>query len=1161
MRYFLNLATQWVYVLSCFFLFCDALSAQSKSKNELLWEISGNGLESPSYLFGTMHLSDSRVFEVGDSVLLAIDACDKFALEIHPDSLMSTMFDFLSEKSDENTIKDLLTEEEYASLSKRFKEINGYDLDQVANKNPMLLQFSMKPDLGRKDDFATFLDAHLYGIARTRHKEILGLEDLEVHMKYFDKAGSDVQRKMMLDFLKYTDEEYKQQFNALIEVYKSGNLPSIDLIAKDFKEDPIMTERNRAMVASIIKETKDASLFSAVGAAHLNGNNGVISLLREKGYKLRPVTYINNNLLPKYPIKPETFLTSTYVNEKLGFKHLVPSKMIPLKDFGEFELNMSVDMATNHIFSSMAMDVRGNIKRDNDAILESFVNSLKERGREVLQIAHSDWNGRQVMDVKFEENKWTSEVRILQKDGILYFFNVLYKIGQRNDEYIEAFYKGVEFMDVPELVSAEWRAFVDKQGAMQIMVPGEMTYVKREIPNDIDPNSGPYVIHINYYTNKKTAENFFVAYNDHPTGYYLENVESSLQALRDEYELTNVTMLTDFEPIEINGITGKEAELMIQDKYYSRLIVFVRGNRVYRIFKQNLIEGQKSLLEDGFFSSLTFLPYEKPETRRYVNEQTNFSMLAFDETIETVTSDSEELAYYTKSQAFASKNPKSGAAYLTEVSTLGPYFRIENLDSFYNEMSENFMSWNDTLINRERIEYVGEPGLEFRYWEALAEKPTQSRFALVGDKMILQYVYANEEELNSPLVEEFFNSVVLDEEKAPYDYYSSKIDVLIKDLYSEGSSEQSAAKNALMYYALWEDEVNPVLEVLNTPLADDTLKNGGTRDLLLEGVTDFLTEDHFTELKRLYQDADTKDGLKSQILLSNLDAGTDNGRRNFFELFLNDAPTEPKFAYKVLNAFRDSMEIVERHLPFIISLNENEDYRAYVLDLLRDYVNLGEDQMNHFRENEITFSANVLEDLKETISASDESGLPWYAGVSEYLELMKTVKGLKITDEYTEALLGMKELIPHYKNAALTTRIENGLSVEKPWLKEALDSMNTRFPTIVALQNAEALKKTPKKYLKMEQLTEAYLKYKLYKEEDDPSNIKLSGTIGQEDLTYYVYEVIYDYNEEPTSYLCLVGPVPGKSSSFDYEQLEYFSNWELTEENWREQARSILTNK
>ncbi len=71
-------------------LFCTvSVSAQKKPAAKypsLLWEITGNGLTKPSYLFGTMHVSSKMVFHLSDSFYLALKSVDVVALELNPDT-------------------------------------------------------------------------------------------------------------------------------------------------------------------------------------------------------------------------------------------------------------------------------------------------------------------------------------------------------------------------------------------------------------------------------------------------------------------------------------------------------------------------------------------------------------------------------------------------------------------------------------------------------------------------------------------------------------------------------------------------------------------------------------------------------------------------------------------------------------------------------------------------------------------------------------------------------------------------------------------------------------------------------------------------------------------------------------------------------------------
>ena len=66
-----------IYLLFCVFLFTK-VSAQQKS---LMWEISGNGLKAPSYLYGTVHSADSRAFHFAKLAESFIAKCDAFGME------------------------------------------------------------------------------------------------------------------------------------------------------------------------------------------------------------------------------------------------------------------------------------------------------------------------------------------------------------------------------------------------------------------------------------------------------------------------------------------------------------------------------------------------------------------------------------------------------------------------------------------------------------------------------------------------------------------------------------------------------------------------------------------------------------------------------------------------------------------------------------------------------------------------------------------------------------------------------------------------------------------------------------------------------------------------------------------------------------------------
>src|SRR5215211_3472386 len=82
-----------LFTIFCFFF---SFSQNSRLKNKkypsLLWEITSNNLQKPSYLFGTMHVSSKMVFHLSDSFYHAIRSCDAVALELNPEMWQSQMF-------------------------------------------------------------------------------------------------------------------------------------------------------------------------------------------------------------------------------------------------------------------------------------------------------------------------------------------------------------------------------------------------------------------------------------------------------------------------------------------------------------------------------------------------------------------------------------------------------------------------------------------------------------------------------------------------------------------------------------------------------------------------------------------------------------------------------------------------------------------------------------------------------------------------------------------------------------------------------------------------------------------------------------------------------------------------------------------------------------
>lgn len=268
------------------------LSAQ-KLENTLLWEITGNELEKPSYLFGTIHITCDAT--LSDKVKTALDKTTQVVLEIDIDdpSMQMKMMQGMMMKEGK-TLKDFVSDSEYMAIDSLFVKNVGMSVGMLKTVKPSLLQAMLIPKL--LDCPTESVEMELVKIAKKDQEEVKGLETIEYQLSVFDKIPYDAQVKELVRAAKDDLSFDKATLKTMLEIYKSENITKM-LSIMDEDETSIMNEysaemldtRNKNWIPEISKYAKDQPTFFAVGAAHLAGDNGVIKLLRKAGYSVKPI--------------------------------------------------------------------------------------------------------------------------------------------------------------------------------------------------------------------------------------------------------------------------------------------------------------------------------------------------------------------------------------------------------------------------------------------------------------------------------------------------------------------------------------------------------------------------------------------------------------------------------------------------------------------------------------------------------------------------------------------------------------------------------------------------------------------------------------------------------------------------------------------------------
>ena len=275
------------------FLFSTLLSFSQSKYNSLCWKIYDNGLTDTSYLYGTMHVQDSRVFQFKNGIQEAFNRCEIFALELNMDSVNT--FQLMDELIMEppNRLDSLLTNKEYEMVSQYFKDTLGIGL-MIFNKMQPIYTSQLISFEKLKKDQDVALDIYFFNEAKKQNKTTVGLEFMEEQLNAFKSIPYDVQAK---ELFKAVENAYKgegQEIDELIEYYLNEDLDKLLELTlnSQFMDEEIniifkqvfLIDRNHKMAERSIKYIKSGPTFIAVGAAHLPGNEGVIENLRKKGY-------------------------------------------------------------------------------------------------------------------------------------------------------------------------------------------------------------------------------------------------------------------------------------------------------------------------------------------------------------------------------------------------------------------------------------------------------------------------------------------------------------------------------------------------------------------------------------------------------------------------------------------------------------------------------------------------------------------------------------------------------------------------------------------------------------------------------------------------------------------------------------------------------------
>lgn len=265
------------------------------AQQSLLYKVSGKGLKQPSYVYGTIHLICPDDFFLPPHLQKAFDQARSIYLEIDMDdpAMMATMLGRLQETDEQYSLEKAFRPEDYRKLGKYLKDSMNMDVTIFKKMKPLVILSMILPKM-LNCPTAVAYETKFVSMAKEQQKPVLGLEGLDDQIDVFDAFPDTLEARMIMDYINDLPKQ-KAIYSRMVAAYKKQDIQQLHNFLGESPEfagyeDKLVYDRNRNWIPVMEKAMQQETVLFGCGAMHLGGDQGVVELLRKRGYKVEPVT-------------------------------------------------------------------------------------------------------------------------------------------------------------------------------------------------------------------------------------------------------------------------------------------------------------------------------------------------------------------------------------------------------------------------------------------------------------------------------------------------------------------------------------------------------------------------------------------------------------------------------------------------------------------------------------------------------------------------------------------------------------------------------------------------------------------------------------------------------------------------------------------------------
>ena len=947
-----------VVSLSLLLNMAPAMAQQMPKKYPaLLWEITGNGLKRPSYLFGTMHVSSKMVFHLPDSFYYAIKNVEAVALELNPDVWQGQMV-----KLDQLQLNYRLFSQAPSSdyLNEKSFQLDSYDdeLKAALSSEPTVVNSLLYRSYKSKEDFEedTFLDLYIFQTGKKLGKRTTGVENYFETEKIVMEAYADMAKEKEKKTIETDGESMSGIVQKMENAYRSGDLDLLDSLSELMDpsiafRNKFLYKRNEIQANSIDTILKRSSLFVGVGAAHLAGDKGVIELLRRMGYTLRPVVMTARNSFQKDQVdklKVPVKFTSTTPGD--GFYTVeAPGPMYKMaSDVSGLDRRQYADMSNGTYYMLTRVKTHAAfLGNSSESVMAKLDSMLYENiPGKILKKVSIKKNGYPGIDITNQTRRGDIQrYQIFITPFEVLVFKMSGKENYVQGEEADKFFTSIQMKEAGN----GWVSYSPRQGGFSVKLP--------QAPHEfLNTSTEDNVNRWEYEAMDKNSGNTFLILKKSLTNFrFLEEDTFDLALMEESFRLSdNVIQEKRIGTGEFHGYPFMDVQAKLKDGR-TLLAKFIIQGPHYYMLAAAVKTPDVHVAE--FVSSFRFTPYKYPAGRAFTDTFLHYTVNTpvIPELEEELRAMTEKLGdyrfglpaiepYWPRPKNAIFRNDSTGEMIAVSMQQYPKYYYVRDSATFWKDEIKDYLSRTDFyLFSKEYFNNNAASGYRLILRDTNSSRQIDRMLVLKNDR--LYRVASMGDTLNgrSDFVKNFYRSFSPQADVPARNMYASTVEKFMEDLFSSDSSVHAKAQSSIsnLYYS--GKDIPRILRAINRlPHGDKEYVDSKSRFIAELGyITDTAATPAIVQALRdlYYKTADTAT-FQNAVLRALAKKKSRQSYQLLKELLLLDPPVfSNNYEYNTFfNDIKDSLRLARQLFPDLLQLSTIPDYQDNVLGILQTLV-------------------------------------------------------------------------------------------------------------------------------------------------------------------------------------------------------------------------------